>query len=133
MRNGEVAKALLVVEAWREGREYGGYLASEQVAWCLANRVRRGMGSWMDVLANADKNKATAPAERAFPNLWDADFMMLCSKVDGIYDNMGSDLAQGGIFYADTSKEISEWFKSDVIRNPAMTRLVQMNSFCIWG
>ena len=133
MRNSEVIKGLLVIEAWREGKEYGGNLAAETVAWCLANRVRRAMGDWMTVLKDAPKYRAIDRTITDLPNIWEPSFVTLCQHIDDIYDNVGKDLSCGGVFYADASKEILPWFKNDIIQNPGLSRVNTVAALTVWG
>lgn len=126
-------KSLLAVEAWREGRVYGGHLAMEMIAWTMANRVRAGHLDWMACLKTADAYKATLPAEKEYPNIWDAGFLALCQNIDAIYDNAAKDLSCGGIYWLDIAKDVSTDFKQKVIDNPLMTRVACMNSLTIYG
>jgi hypothetical protein len=133
MQNSDVVRALLVMEAWSEGRKFGGATASEAIAWCLANRVRSGMSDWMSVLRDADKYKQGVPAEWDYPNMWDAGFITLSQNINDIYDNRGRDISCGGLFYAKSDEPMSDWFKDNIVKNPTLGITMQSSGLIIYG
>lgn len=133
MKGSDVIKSQLFISAWREVKGQG-HLAGEMVAWCFANRVRRGMGNWAEVLANIDRYRAhDIPKSEEFPNLWDAHAVKLMQAVDNVYDNLGKDLANGGMFYCFSEQEVRPWFKDAVLDNHDYKRTAAMNSLIIFG
>lgn len=133
MKASDVIKSQLFLASWRES-EGEGHLTGEMIAWCLANRVRKGMGNWQEVLANINRYRAQDNEPSSdFPNLWDAHVVKLMQQVDNVYDNIGRDLANGGIFYFFSNKEIVPWFKHAVIESGDYTRKACMNSFVVFG
>lgn len=133
MVNSDIVRALIVMEAWREGKPYGGNAVPAAIAWCLANRVRSGMTDWMGVVRDADVYKQGDPQPMDYPNIWDAGFLALVQGINDIYDGRGNDVSCGALFYCDTSKPISEWFQRNVINNPSLARVMQQNALMFYG
>jgi hypothetical protein len=129
-----VIKSLLAITAWREAGHLGGHLSSEIVAWCIANRVRRGFGNWTEVLENIPQYRASDdPLLTTLPNLWEPGFIRLLQDIDHIYDNVGPDLSNGGVYWAETNKSVNEWFKANVINTTEHKRCASMNALVVWN
>jgi hypothetical protein len=145
-------KSQLVCAGWRYGTLYGGgHLAGTMVMCAIANRVRAGWGSWLQVL---DRLPAFA-AEKdippiVYPSLWEPNFVKMLHAVEGIYSGSATDLTQGqtvvdnkpksgGLYFGMLNKIERPWFKEFVIDaiNPATglklhNRVADMNSLSFW-
>ena len=133
MRSADVIKVQLFLTAYRESNGKCG-LYGEIVAWCLANRVRRNMGTWVETLANVPKYRANEPDPVPdMPNLWDPNVVKLMQAVDGIYNNAGLDHSNGGLFYCFTEKGTSPWFREFVIEGKEYACTAMQNSLKCWG
>lgn len=133
MKSSDVIKCQLFLTSWRESQG-AGHLTGEMIAWALANRVRKGMGNWQEVLTSVERYRAhEIPPSNDFPNLWEPHVVKLMQQVDNVYDNLGRDLANGGMFYCFSEREIVPWFKQAVIESGDYSRKACMNSFVIFG
>lgn len=133
MRPADIIKAKLFETAWRESNGKAG-LYGEIIARCLANRVKRNMGGWVEVLANVPKYRANEPdALPDMPNLWDPNVVKLMQAVDDIYDNAGLDDSNGGLFYCFTAKGANAWFKEHVIGNKQYSVKATQIDLKVWG
>jgi hypothetical protein len=133
VRSQDIIKAKLFEVAWRESNGKAG-LYGEIIAWCLANRVRRNMGTWAEVLANVPKYRANEPDPSAdMPNLWEPNVVKLLQAIDDIYDNAGLDHSNGGIYWCFTEKGANPWFKENVMDNKEYSVKAIQNSLKVWG
>jgi hypothetical protein len=133
MRPQDLIKAKLFDTAWRESNGKAG-LYGEIIARCLANRVRRNMGTWAEVLSNVAKYRANEPDPLPeMPNLWEPSVLKLLSAVDEIYENAGLDSSNGGIWYIFTERGVNEWFKTFVIDSGQYSVTAIQNSLKVFG
>lgn len=133
-------KAKLVETGWRYAQFYGGgHLAGQIVMGCIANRVRAGWGSWLQMLDGLDQFAAenTIPPLK-HPSVWEPSFIKLLHTVDGIFDQSIQDLSKGGLYWADLSKIDRTWFLEKIVQAkdadgvPRHKRVNDMNTFCVW-
>ncbi len=77
-------KSQLVSYGWRYGQLYGGgHLAGTLVMQALANRVRRGFGSYLQVLESVPLYMAEHEMPPLkYPSLWEPNFVKLLHAVD---------------------------------------------------
>jgi hypothetical protein len=132
VRSSEYIKSKLFEVAYRESDGKAG-VYGEIIAWSIANRVRRGMGNWIEVLKNVPRYRAAEPISDDFPDLWNPQVTRLLQSVDSIYENQGEDLSHGGIYYAMTEKGVNDWFKEFVIDSGNFNKCAIQNSLCVWG
>jgi hypothetical protein len=119
LRQDDFIKAHLLTFAYNYTKEYGGHLAACMVMGALANRVRKGWGSWLEVIENAPKYAAEKnPLQIKLPSLWDANFVRLLTEVEGIYDGSAKDLSCGAVYFCDTRRIENDWFLLNIIRDP---------------
>lgn len=107
-------QAKLVEMGWRWATTYnGGYLAGVLVMNTIANRVRCGHGSWLEVIDNIPKYMAEneMPAFK-HPPIWENNFVKLLHAVDGVFDGSTSDLSKGALYWGDLAHIERPWFKS---------------------
>lgn len=134
LRPDDFCKSQLVLTGWRFGKEYGGHLAACMVMGTLANRVRLGWGSWLEVLEripvlSAEEN---IPFQNEYPRIWEPNFVRLLHEVDGIFDNSTKDLSCGAVYWGDLRRIEREWFKDNVLKNPDRFKVADMNTLCFW-
>jgi hypothetical protein len=106
----------------------------------LANRVRCGHGSWLEVIENVPKYMAENELPPLkFPSVWDAAFVKLLHVVDGVYDGSMPDMAKGGLYWGDLSKIERPWFKKLVSAENPITgmrqyaRVADLNGLSFWS
>ena len=132
MRSADYLKMKLFETAWRESGGRAG-IYGVMVAWCLANRVRRNMGTWLEVLQNVPRYRAAEPdVTGEFPRLFEPAVQMLLHAVDDIYDNRGEDKSNGGLYWSFTELGANDWFKEFIIGGEYSVTAIQ-NSLKIWG
>lgn len=138
LRQDDFVRSLLVLECWRQGKDFGNHQIPTIIAGCLANRVRLGWGSFLEVLQKVPKFAATIeqPNRDVFPNIWDGAFIKLLQSVDGIYDGSIADPAMGGIYWADLSKGISgvtnPWFREKILDSPQHLACANQGPFTVF-
>lgn len=133
MRSTDYIKAKLFDVAYHESNGKCG-IYGEIVARCLANRVRRHMGTWSEVLMNYIKYRANAPdAISDMPNLWDPQTQKLMQVMDDVYDNAGEDPSNGGLYWIFTEKGVNDWFRTFVINNQEYAVTAMQNSMKVYG
>lgn len=124
VRQDDFLKSLLVLECWRQGKNFGNQQVPLMIMGCLANRQRLGWGSFLEVLTKLPKFAATLeqPNRNEVPDIWEPSFIKLLQGVDGVYDGSIPDPAMGGVYWADLSKGINgitnPWFREKVIESP---------------
>ena len=145
LRQDDFIKSKLVEIGWRFGKPYGGYKAGVLVMHTLANRVRVGWGSWLQVLDAVPKYMAEnelPPME--YPSLWEPAFVKLLHAVEGIYDGSHLDDSHGALYWCDLSRIERPWFQEKIIDSrrqdpkgegviPAHQRVVEMGTLCFWA
>jgi hypothetical protein len=130
VRSSDYIKVRLFETAYRESHGKAG-IYGLIIAHCLANRVRRNMGTWLEVLANVPKYRANEPDPSLEPNLWEPQTQMLLQEVDAIYENAVEDKSNGGIYWCFTEKGANDWFRDFVINTYAVTAM--QNGLKVWG
>jgi hypothetical protein len=130
MTSSEYIKCKLFETAYKESNGKAG-IYGLIIAHCIANRVRRQMGTWSEVLANVPKYRANEPEPTSEPNLWEPQTQMLLQGVDAVYDNSTEDKANGGLYYCFTELGANDWFREFVIKSYA--NVATQNSLKVWG
>ena len=131
LRQDDFLKTLIVLEAWRQTLEYGGYMGALLVMGCLMNRVRLGWGSHLEVLEAIPRFSArnTEPNRDKFPSIWDQNFVRLLHEIDGQFDGSGKDYSNGALYWADLRYVERDWFKEKILRQQeSHPRIADMNS-----
>lgn len=138
VRQDDFMKSMLVLECWRQGKDFGNHQIPMMIMGCLANRQRLGWGSYLDILKGVPKFSATLeqPNRDQFPDIWEPNFVKLLHAIDGIYDGSIPDPSIGGIYWADLSqgkKGIThEWFLKKIIEHPAHSACANQGPFTIF-
>jgi hypothetical protein len=146
LRQDDWIKAHVVTFAWRQGQEYGGWKSAAMIMSVLANRVKAGWGSWVEVLGSADKYAAHPYIDKGMPDLWDESFTNLLHEVDTIYagtqnyamsmppKNLGYTIQpQGALYWADTRRITTPFFKAKIQYNPEHPIVGSMNTLTLYG
>lgn len=138
VRQDDYVKALVVTECWRQGKDFGNHQIPSMIAGCLANRVRLGWGSWLEVLKKVPNFSATLaqPNRDQLPDIWEMNFVKLLQNIDGIYDGSISDPAVGGIYWADLSKGkagiTNPWFQEKILDSNIHVACANQGPFTIF-
>lgn len=119
---------MLVLTGWRYGQEYGGYLPACMIMGCLANRVRLGWGSWLEIIDRIPQYAAEEAQPIGFPSVWEPSFVRLLSEVEGIYDGSAPDLSKGALYWCDLRRVTRDWFRDKIIRSDQHPRIADCNS-----
>lgn len=127
LRQDDYVKSHLVLAMWRWGREYGGHLAACMVGSCLHNRVRNGWGTWLEVLDRIPVFAAQVDMPTGTPEPWSPEFVRLLHEVSSIYDG-SVDYVKGGLFWADTRRIETTFFKEKILGSDAHPRCCDMNT-----
>jgi hypothetical protein len=117
LRMDDFIKAQLVLFAWREGRGWGGYLASCMILSTIVNRQRAGWGSWLSLLDGAPSKAGSLVPATGSPDLWEPNFVKLLHEVSALYEG-AKDYASGALYYCDSARIDNEWFKVKILGNP---------------
>ena len=145
-------KSQLVAYGWRYGQLYGGgHLAGTLVMQALANRVRRGFGSYLQVLESVPLYMAEHEMPPLkYPSLWEPNFVKLLHAVEGIYSGSATDMTlgatmidnkprTGGLYFGLLNKIERPWFKTQIIDaiNPLNglrlhNRVADLNCLSFW-
>ena len=145
-------QAQLVSYGWRYGQLYGGgHLAGTLVMQALANRVRRGFGSYLQVLESVPNYMAEHEMPPLkYPSLWEPNFVKLLHAVEGIYSGSATDMTlgatmidnkprTGGLYFGLLNKIERPWFKTQIIDaiNPLNglrlhNRVADLNCLSFW-
>lgn len=115
LRQDDYQKAQLVTVGWQYGQEYGGHLAACMIMSTVANRMRLGWGSWLEVIERIPNFAAEVIEFKGFPSIWEPAFVRLLHEVEGIYDGSAKDLSQGALYWADLRRIERPWFKEKVL------------------
>lgn len=95
---------------------------------CLANRVKKGWGAWLDVLDSIPKYAANTDVPTGTPAIWEPQFIHLLHDVEAIYDST-QDHAKGATYWADTRYITTPFFVNKILSNPTdHPRVVEMNT-----
>lgn len=111
-------KGQLVLYSWRYAHEYGGPKPAQMVMSALANRVKCGQGSWLEVIDRIPKYSAEHRQPEGFPSIWDQTLVRLLHEVEAVYDSSGKDLTDGALFWCDLRRVETEWFRNTILGNP---------------
>lgn len=137
MRQDDFCRSMVVLEAWRWGKDYGNQ-PCQMVAGCLMNRVRLGWGSPLDVLQRLPRFAPTLelPNRDAWPDIWSPEFIKLLHTIPLIVEGSMADPACGGLYWADLSKGrtgvTNPWFIEKVLDSPLRSVCCNMNAFTVW-
>lgn len=114
LRQDDYIRGKLVEMGWRWGTRYvGGHLAGQMIMCAIANRVRAGHGSYLQVIDSIPKYMAEnemPPLEHG--SIWQAEFVKLLHAVEGIHDGTAPDMSKGAFYWADLSHIERTWFKN---------------------
>lgn len=118
LKQDDYIKGRLVELGWRFSRSYigAGHIAGQMIMHTLANRVRVGWGSWLQIVDRVPMFMAESelpPLEH--PSVWDAGFIKLLHAVDGIYDGSIPDLSKGALYWCELSRIHKPWFKDKIV------------------
>lgn len=127
LRQDDWQKSKLVTVAWQHGQSYGGHLASCMIMGVLANRVRKGWGTWSDVIDNIPKFAAITEMPTGSPSIWEPQFVRLLHEVEGIFDGTQSP-AKDALFWCDTRFIETQFFQNKILGNPDHPRVIEMNT-----
>lgn len=112
----DVQRVKLLEVGWSFGQPYGGHVAGQMIMHVIANRVRCGWGSWLEVIDRIPQfmAEATLPPV-AWPSLWNGSFTKLCHLVDGVFDGSVSDVSKGSLYWGDLTRIERPWFQQKII------------------
>jgi hypothetical protein len=127
-----LVKSELALTAWRHGKDYGSHVASVAIAQVIANRQRKGWGTWLDCIANIPKHSATLEQPTGWPTAWDRNFLRILTEMDGVVENTTKDSTNGGLFWADLTNITSEFFLEKIARSSEYVRCADMNTLVFW-
>ena len=117
----------------------------------LANRVRRGFGSWLQVLESVPNYMAEHEMPPLkYPSLWEPNFVKLLHSVESIYAGSAADITigntvidnrpkQGAVFFGMLNKLERQWFKDMIAVVDPITGLRQhervsdLNTLSLWN
>lgn len=122
------------MEGWRQGFEMGGHLASCMIMSCIAERVKRGWGTWMEVIDRIPKFSATTvlPNRDKIPQIWDPQFVRLLHEVDGIFDGSKT-YNHEALYWADLRYIETDYFKEKILAQPELhPKVADMNSLSLF-
>ena len=146
-------KGKLVEMGWRFGQSYvgaAGHIAGQMIMHTLANRVRCGWGSWLQVVDRVPSFMAeNEMPPLTHPSLWDAAFVKLLQTVDGIFDGSVPDSSKGALYWGDLAKIERPWFMEKIVQAkrsalisqdtgelaevPAHQRVANLNGLCFFA
>ncbi len=145
LKQDDYIKSKLVELGWRFGQSYsGGHIAGQMVMQTIANRVRGGWGTWLQVIDNLPNFMAEneLPA-LTHPHIHDPAFIKLLQAVDGIFDGSVQDMTlssldramgkKGALYWADLAKIERAWFLDKIVRSPENhDRIANVNGLNFW-
>lgn len=112
----DFCKAHLATLGWRYSQVYGGYVYGQMVMSAIANRVRFGWGSWLEVIENVPLYMAENELPPLkFPSVWEPTFNKLLQCVDAAYDQSLLDITNGATYWCDLNKIERDWFRKRVL------------------
>jgi hypothetical protein len=99
---------------------------------CLANRVRLGWGTWLDVLDRIPQFSAQKEQPTGTPSIWEPGFVRLLHEVEPIYDG-SAEYAKGGTYWADLRRIETDFFRQNILAKADQhPRVCEMNSLAIF-
>jgi len=144
-------KGQLIAYGWRYGQLYGGgHLAGTLVMQALVNRVRRGFGSYLQVLESVPLYMAENELPPLkYPSLWEPNFVKMLHAVEGIYSGSAQDMTQGqtvidnkpksgGLYFGLLNKIERPWFRDLINATNPITglrihnRVADLNVLSFW-
>lgn len=134
-RQAECVKSWLALEAWRWSPQRGSDTITASVASCFANRVKKGWGTWQDVLSNIPLYAAVNIDEipGGYPNPSDPVFIRLLVLVDKIFNNEFDDKRNGAndaVLFCDLAHITRPWFLENIVHKPTEhPRVITSNTF----
>ena len=141
LRQDDLCKSLLVIFAWRQGLEYGnGHIPACMIMSVLANRVRAGWGTWLEVLDSVDRYAAAPLVYEGTPDLREPGFTRLLHEVDLIYAGSKNDALafvnrtqqEPAMYWADTRRIETEFFKKKIQGNPEHRIIINQNTLALY-
>jgi len=141
LRQDDFVKSQLVLFAWRQGKEYGNHHAPAcAIMSVLANRVRAGWGTWLEVLDSVDRYAATTLVYEGTPDLREPGFTRLLHEVDLIFSGSKNDAMafvnrtqqEPALYWADTRRIDTEFFKKKIQGNPEHRIIMNQNTLALY-
>jgi hypothetical protein len=125
LRQDDFLKGQLVMYGWRAGHKYGGHLASTAIMNVIANRVKLGWGSWLEVIHDMPLKSAIVEKSDEMPLLWDPVFIKLLHAVEGVFDSSSPDLSNGAVYFVDLAEPVTNpWFQEKILDHLEIHRRV---------
>ncbi len=120
LRQDDFRCAHVVLEVWRQGSDFGNSQVPLMILGCLANRVKLGWGEGLDVLQKIPQFSATTeqPNRDKWPNIWEPNFVKLLHLAPAVMDGSAVDPASGAVYWADTRRIETQFFKEKIIGRP---------------
>ena len=106
----------------------------------LANRVRAGWGTWLEVLESVDRYAAAPLVYEGMPDLRDPGFTRLLHEVDLIFAGSKNDALafvnrtqqEPAMYWADTRRIETEFFKKKIQGNPEHRIIMNQNTLSFY-
>jgi hypothetical protein len=136
----DLQKTKLVEIGWRFGQSYnGGYIAGQMVMNTVANRVRAGWGSWLEVIERVPFFMAENELPPlVWPSVWEGNFVKLLHVVDGVFDGSAIDMSKGALYWGDLNRIERPWFQEKILdalkedglrQHPMVANMVSLSFF----
>lgn len=140
LKHDAYVQSKLVETGWRWSQAYGGgHIAGQMVMHVLANRVRAGWGSWLQVIDKIPLYMAENEMPvLTHPSIWEPSFVKLLQTVEGIHDGSVQDLTKGNmwptgapggqigaLYWASLGNIQRQWFKDLIAAEDVITGLRQ--------
>jgi hypothetical protein len=133
LRQDDFLKSQLVTMGWLYGKEYGGHLASCMIMNTIANRVRCGWGSWLEIIERIPLFAAENEQPKGLPPIWDTQFVRLLHEVEPIYDGSAVDISKGALYWCDLRRIERDWFREKILEQSEIhNKVADMNSLCFF-
>ena len=114
----QYTRAQMARFAIEEGQRYGGINNMLAMAHVLRNRVMAGWGDWTEVVQRAHEKRGNV-YPLSLPSLRMGNVRSFLARIDDIYTRIDvTDLTGGALFYFDSDRQVSEWFKLEVMDRP---------------
>lgn len=131
LKQDDLIKSQLVLTAWRFSKFYNtGFIGAKLIMCTIANRVRAGWGSWLDVIQRVPDFMAEANLPALdYPPIWDGNFVKILHAVDGVYEGSAGDDSKGALYWGDLRYIERDWFKDKILsQKDAHPRVADFNS-----
>lgn len=135
LKQDDLIKSQLVLTAWRFSQKYGmGHVGAQLIMCALANRVRAGWGTWLQVIEGIPEYMADGEVPPLkYPGIWEGGFVKLLNAVDGIFDGAADDMAKGALYWGDTRFIERGWFKERIVdEKDNHPKVADFNSLTFW-